>query len=38
MFKVNNENTIVFIVNFGHISHFFPMFLLLNLNNYMLVG
>ena len=33
MFKVNNKDTGVFIVNFEHISLLFLVFPLLNLNN-----
>ena len=36
MFKVNNKN--VFMVNFEHISHLFPVFLLLSLDIEMLAG
>ena len=32
MFKVNNKDTGVFIVNFKHISHFVLVFLLLTFN------
>ena len=34
MFKVNNKDTSVFIVNFEHISHLVLVFLLLTLNIY----
>ena len=41
MFTINDKTAQPchsFIVNFEHISHFFPAFLLLNLNKYMLAG
>ena len=43
MFGANNKNTRmsscgVFLVNFGHIPHFFPEFIFLTLNKYMLAG
>ena len=40
MFKVNNKDFRpgVFIVDFEHISHLLPLFLLINLNKKMLTG
>ena len=38
MFKVNNKDSGVFIVNFKHISHLVLMFLLLTLNMLLSAG
>ena len=38
MFKVYNKDTNVFMVNFEHVWHLFPVFLLLTLNKKMFAG